>query len=121
MTTSLADPPALAECRRCQEACLDAVTHAVRRGDHYSDDVLIGALLDAADVCRISIDFIHRGSHVHARIGAVCAEICERAAEACDALPGDPVMAACAAACRRCAAACEALADESPADERLAA
>ena len=111
MTTWLADPPALDECRRCQEACLDTVTHALRRGERYADDVLIGALLDAADVCRTSIDFIHRGSDVHARIGAVCAEICERTAEACEAFAADPVMVACAAACRRCAAACEELSE----------
>jgi hypothetical protein len=38
--------------------------------------------------------------------------VCARAAEACDALADDPVLAACAAACRRCAEACGNIGDE---------
>ena len=102
----------VAECRRCQDACLDTVTHALRRGGRYADEELIGALLDATDVCRTSIDFLRRGSPLRTRTCAVCAEICERAAEACDAFGDDAAMRACAEACRRCAAACRVIADD---------
>jgi hypothetical protein len=111
-TVTTAERPALDACRGCQQTCLDTVTHALRRGGPYADDALISALLDAADVCRTTIDFVQRGSRVHAHVGAVCAEICTRAAEACDDLAGDPIMAACAAACRRCATACARLSSE---------
>jgi hypothetical protein len=99
------------ECRRCQDVCLETVTHALRRGGRYAEEELIGALLDATDVCRTSIDFLRRGSPLRGRTCAVCAEICERAAEACETFPGDPVMRACAEACRRCAAACREIAE----------
>jgi len=102
----------IVECRRCQEACLDTVTRALRRGGRYAEEELIGALLDATDVCRTSIDFLRRGSPLRTRTCAVCAEICERAAAACDAFGDDPAMRACAEACRRCAGACRAIADD---------
>jgi hypothetical protein len=102
----------IVECQRCQEACLDTVTHALRRGGDYAEEELIGALLDATDVCRTSIDFLRRGSPLRARTCGVCAEICQRAAEACQAFGDDPAMRACAEACRRCAAACRAIARE---------
>jgi hypothetical protein len=105
-------PTAIDECRRCQEVCLDTVTHALRRGGQYADEELIGALLDATDVCRTSIDFLRRGSPLSTRTCAVSAEICERAAEACEAFVHDPVMLACAAVCRRCAAVCREVAEE---------
>ncbi len=98
------------ECRRCQDACLDTVTHALRRGGRYAGEDVVGALLDATDVCRTSIDFLRRGSPLRTRTCGVCAEICERAAEACKTFAEDPVMRACAEACRRCAAACREIA-----------
>ena len=98
--------------RRCQQICLDTVTYALRRGGPSADADLLGALLDAADVCRTSLDLVRRGSPVRARVCAVCAEVCTCAAEACDALADDPVLAACAAACRRCAEACGNIGDE---------
>jgi hypothetical protein len=108
---------AITECRRCQDACLDAVGHALRRGQRYAEEDLVGALLDAVDVCRTNIDFLRRGSPLRARTCAVCADVCERAAELCATFRDDPPMRACADACRRCAATCREIA----ADGRLAA
>ena len=109
--------PVIIECRRCQDACLDTVTHALRRGGRYAEEGVVGPLLDATDVCRTSIDFLRRGSPLRTRTCGVCAEICEAAAEVCEAFADDAMMRACAEACRRCAAACR----EVAADRRLAA
>ena len=98
------------ECRRCQDACLDTVTHALRRGGRYAEEDVVGPLLDATDVCRTSIDFLRRGSPLRTRTSGVCAEICEAAAEVCEVFADDAVMRACAEACRRCAEACRAIA-----------
>jgi hypothetical protein len=110
-------PEAISECRRCQEACLDTVTHALRRGGRYAEEDVVGPLLDVTDVCRTSIDFLRRGSPLRTRTCGVCAEICESAAVACEAFADDAVMRACAEACRRCAAVCR----ETAADGRRAA
>ena len=98
------------ECRRCQDACLDTVTHALRHGGRYAEEDVVGTLLDATDVSRTTIDFLRRGSPLRARTCGVCAEICDRAAEVCDVFADDAVMRACAEACRRCAEACRAIA-----------
>jgi hypothetical protein len=100
------------ECRRCQDVCLDTVTHALRRGGRYAEEDVVGTLLDATDVCRTSLDFLRRGSPLRTRTSGVCAEICEAAAEACEAFADDSVMRACAEACRRCAAASREIAAE---------
>jgi Domain of Unknown Function (DUF326) len=100
----------IVECRRCQEACLDTVTHALRRGGRYAEEDVVGTLLDATDVCRISIDFLRRGSPLRTRTCGVCAEICEAAADVCEGFADDQAMRACAEACRRCATACREIA-----------
>jgi hypothetical protein len=108
-------PEAIVECRACQDACLDAVTHALRQGGDYADEEVVGVLLDATDVCRTNVDFLRRGSPRRTRTSAVTAEICTRAAEACATFVDDLVMRRCADACRRCAAICRELADsQSP-------
>ena len=103
-------PDAIVECRRCQDVCLDTVTHALRHGGRYAAEGVVGTLLDATDVCRTSIDFLRRGSPLRTRTCGVCAEICEAAAEVCEEFADDPVMRAGAEACRRCAAACREVA-----------
>jgi hypothetical protein len=101
---------AIVECRSCQDACLEAVTHALRRGGAYADEQLVGVLLDATDVCRTNVDFLRRRSRLRSRTCGVTAEICTHAAEACAAFDDDRVMQACAEVCRRCAAVCQEVA-----------
>jgi hypothetical protein len=96
-------------CLRAHETCEQTVTHALRDGG--VSDERIGALLDCADVCRTTARCIRQGSPLLRGTAGVCAELCERAAEACAPVAGDTVMAACAEACRRCAAWCRHLAD----------
>jgi hypothetical protein len=96
-------------CLRAHEACEDTVTHTLRASG--ADDAHVGVLLDCADVCRTTARLIRRGSPLLRGTAGVCAELCDRAAEACGPINGDAVLSACAAACRRCAAACRQLAE----------
>ena len=98
---------------RCRNACLNAVTHALGMGGRYADDDLLGLLLDCAEVCRTTGDFIRRGSPRRSHTAAISADIAERCAEVCDEFTGDATMRACADACRRAADACRQLADEA--------
>lgn len=97
-------------CLRAHEACEAAVTQ-VLRGDDGAVDERVGTLLDCADVCRTTARHIRHGSPLVRGTAGVAAELCERAAEACTALAGVPVMAAYAEACRRTAACCRRVAD----------
>jgi hypothetical protein len=67
-------------------------------------------LLDCAEICQTSANFMLRGSELHSRTCWACAEICERCARDCERLSDDAYMRACAEACRRCANSCKHMA-----------
>ena len=97
-------------CLRAHQACEDAVAAALREGT--GGDELVSTLLDCADVCRTTARYVRTGSPLVRGTAGVCAELCERAAEACAPLTEqDAIMGACVDACRRCAGWCRRLAD----------
>jgi hypothetical protein len=60
-------------------------------------------LMDCAEICQASANFMQGGSPLHMQTCAACAEDCER-------FKDDEMMAACAKACRRCEASCREMA-----------
>ena len=66
----------------------------------------IRLMMDCAEICQTSANFMLRGSDLHHLTCAACAEICDRCAADCDRMSDDPRMAACAEECRRCAESC---------------
>ena len=92
-------------CTNCHRICLDTAARHFR-GEGEMAETHVRLLLDCAEICQTSANFMLRGSDLHARTCGVCAEICERCAEACEQLGEDPPMQNCAAACRRCAESC---------------
>jgi hypothetical protein len=98
------------ECVRCHEVCLSTVPYSLDQGGAHAGRAHITLLLDCANMCQTSADFMLRGSEEHARTCAVCAAICRRCADDCDRFTGDDVMHACAETCRRCAESCEQMA-----------
>jgi hypothetical protein len=95
------------ECVRCHEVCLSTVAYCLEQSGQHAEESHITLLLDCADICQTSADFMLRGSDEHGRICAVCAAVCQRCAEDCDQFVGDEVMHACADGCRICADLCE--------------
>jgi hypothetical protein len=71
---------------------------------------MVRLLLDCAEICRTSADFMIRGSELHPHICRACAAVCARCADECDAMGEDPYMAACSEICRRCALSCAEMA-----------
>lgn len=98
------------ECQSCHEICLEAVAHCLQLGGKHAEAPHITTLLDCADICRTSADFMLRGSESHKRTCEVCAEVCERCAEDCERLSDDEMMRRCAEECRRCAESCRRMA-----------
>lgn len=98
------------ECVRCHEVCLSTVPYCLEQGGRHADETHVTLLLDCANVCATSADFMLRGSDEHGRICAACAAICHRCAEACDEFSEDEVMRACADACRQCGDSCDRMA-----------
>ncbi len=64
-------------------------------------------MLDCAQICQTSADFMLRNSALHARTCAVCAEVCDACAQSCEQV-GD--MERCVEVCRRCAESCRRMA-----------
>ena len=89
-------------CTACHRACLDAALHAMQE---RHDSAHVRLLLDCAEICQISANFMLRRSPLHSQTCGVCSQICRRCAEAC-AQMSDEVMRRCAEICSRCAESC---------------
>jgi hypothetical protein len=98
-------------CTNCHRVCLEtAARHFAGESAPKLDERMVRLLLDCADICRTSADFMIRGSDLHQHTCRACAAICARCADECDRRGEDPYMAACAEICRRCAASCAEMA-----------
>jgi hypothetical protein len=98
-------------CSNCHDVCVETITHCLERGGEHSAPDHIRALLDCAQACDASRDFMLRGSDLHPAVCGVCADACERCAASCEALGADDeVMLNCAEICRRCAESCRSMA-----------
>jgi hypothetical protein len=98
-------------CLKCHSICMATVRHCLGMGGEHASPEHITLLLDCAEICQTSANFMLRHSTLHARTCGVCAEVCERCAEDCERLAqGDAEMLACAKMCRECAQSCHEMA-----------
>ena len=105
--------PCIDACTSCHQTCLHQVHHCLEKGGTHAESAHITLLLDCAQVCATSADFLTRHSAHHQLTCRTCAELCEACAASCDAFGDDEMMRACAEECRRCAASCREMAGMS--------
>ena len=98
------------ECMSCHAVCLSTVQHCLQKGGRHAEASHVRGLLDCAQICVTSADFMLRGSQMHARTCGVCAEACAACAQSCEQMADDQMMQQCAQACRRCEASCREMA-----------
>lgn len=99
------------ECLECHRICMETATHCLMLGGKHADAHHIGTLLDCAEICQTSANFMLRGSHQHTETCGVCATVCDHCAETCESIGADDdLMRRCAQACRRCAESCRKMA-----------
>jgi len=95
-------------CQECHAACLShAANHCLAVGGAHVEQSHFRLMMDCAQICQTSADFMLRGSTHHAHVCAECADVCDDCAKSCEAV-GD--MDECVAACRKCAESCRAMA-----------
>jgi hypothetical protein len=94
-------------CTDCAAFCLAAVNHCLSLGGRHSEPGHVRLLLDCAEICQTSANYMIRGSDLHARTCSACAEVCSECAASCEQMGEDEQMKACADACRRCEAECK--------------
>jgi hypothetical protein len=97
------------ECLSCYRVCMETLIFCIAQGGRHAEPRHLQLLMDCAEICRTSADFMLRGSELHVETCAVCADVCERCAQSCDAMGDDATMRACAEACRRCAESCRTM------------
>jgi hypothetical protein len=98
-------------CQESHRACLETLTHCLGKGGKHAEPTHIRMLLDCAEICQLSANFMLRESPLHHFTCGVCSKICERCAGDCERLdPGDEHMRHCAELCRECAATCKDMA-----------
>lgn len=100
-------------CVECHRVCLEVVQHCLRKGGKHAEADHIRLLLDCAEICQTSANFMIRGSDLHTHMCGVCAEICARCAEECERMGDDDEMRRCGEVCRRCAESCRRMAGQA--------
>jgi hypothetical protein len=97
-------------CQHCHQICVETVQHCLTKGGPHAEANHIKTLLDCAEICETSANFMVRGSNIHSQTCSVCAEACERCATDCERFGDDAQMKACAESCRRCVESCRQMA-----------
>ena len=104
-----ATPPANAgcasECKTCAAECEKTLAYCLKQGGKHKEGKHIQAMKDCIATCKISHDFMSRGSDLSSQTCAVCAQACKRCADSCATFT-DKAMQECAAECRKCEKSC---------------
>lgn len=103
-------------CQDCHTLCIQMIGHCLKLGGRHAAPEHIRLLMDCAQICTTTADYMARGSSLHDRTCSLCSEICRLCAESCEQLRGDDqLIKQCAEMCRRCADSCERMAPKGTA------
>ncbi len=86
----------------CHSVCLATIAHCLDKGGDHAAPEHIRLMLDCAQICITSADFMLRGSPTHQMTCRIFADICTLCADDCSKLADDKTMVLCAETCRRC-------------------
>ncbi len=100
-------PDAIKACLDCHSMCLQtAMNFCLERGGRHVEQKHFRLMLNCAELCQTSANFMLSDSPLHGRVCLVCAEVCEACAKSCEQV-GD--MRECAEECLRCAKNCRTM------------
>src|SRR5690242_11551329 len=63
-------------CLDCHKACLQTIPYCLQHGGMHAEPNHIRVMMDCAEMCQTSANFMLRGSDLHSRTCGVCAEVC---------------------------------------------
>lgn len=99
-------------CSHCHETCLHtAMIHCLAVGGKHVEAGHFRLMINCAEICQASANFLLSGSAFHQKVCTVCAEICDACAKSCEQVGG---MEDCVKACRECAESCHKMAGTKP-------
>ena len=98
-------------CNRCYQTCLhEAMNRCLESGGKHVAPDHMRLLLNCAEICQASANFMLSSSRYSKQICQLCAEICDACASSCEQIGG---MEDCARTCRECAASCREMTGKS--------
>ena len=97
----------LQNCTDCHYVCLRTAVSGDVVGKISAEDLKL--LLNCAEMCRTSADFIDTESAFHKKTCGLCSEICEASAAMCER-SNIEIMRQCAQTCRKSADSCRRMA-----------
>lgn len=98
------------ECTRCHQTCLSTAKYCLDQGGDHAASSHIVLLLDCAEICQASANFMLRGSEQHKVTCGACGQICRACEQNCRQMGDDATMQQCSEACRSCAESCDRMA-----------
>lgn len=98
---------AIKACLDCHSMCLQtAMNYCLEKGGKHVGQEHFRLMLNCAELCQTSANFMLSDSPLHPRVCGVCAEACEACAKSCEKV-GD--MRECVEECQRCAKSCRSM------------
>lgn len=98
---------AIKACLDCHSMCLRmATTFCLEQGGRHVEAEHLRLMLNCAELCQTSANFMLSDSPLHGRVCLICAEACEACAKSCEQV-GD--MRECVEECLICAKSCRSM------------
>lgn len=98
---------AIKACMDCHSTCLQtAMNLCLERGGRHVEQEHFRLMLNCAELCQTSANFMLSDSPMHGRVCAVCADVCDACAKSCQEVGG---MSDCVDECLRCAKSCRSM------------
>ena len=95
-------------CRSCHDTCLAmAMNHCLELGGKHVAPEHFKLMMNCAEICQTSLNFMLSDSTLRHSVCAVCAEVCEACALSCERVGQ---MNECIKACNLCAEKCRQMA-----------
>jgi hypothetical protein len=100
-------------CRDCHAMCMQTIAHGLKLGGRHAVPDHIRLLMDCAQMCTTTVDYMLRGSSFHDRVCRLCSDLCAQCGQDCVKVAGDDqLIKRCIEVCRQCAESCERMASE---------
>jgi hypothetical protein len=91
-----------ADCGQCSKVCDATAKKIAKKGGKYA--AVAELMQDCSKICKLSDDM--HGSQFEGKVSALCAEVCNKCAAACEELK-DKSLQNCIDECRKCEASCK--------------
>ena len=105
----------------CHQYCIETIVYCRQHGGSLAEPAHLRILLDCAEICQTTTDFMLRGSDFSPALNRLCADVADRCAISCERFRDDRQARACAEACRRCALLCREMTRTTGSKGRFAA